>query len=111
MAQSFEAAHVKRDVVVDDEDRSRAVISGIADICDDPIKRISMEVPASHLDDRAEAAIVGASARGFDHIHLPPENRVAFEHPSIAIGQIYLTAFETIHWSLRIVIEAVTAAK
>src|SRR5262245_11366922 len=39
-----------------------------------------MEVPAAHLDNRAEAAVEGAAARGFNDIHLSPEYRVAAQH-------------------------------
>ena len=47
-----------------------------------------MKVAAAHLDDRAEAAVVGAAARGLDDVDLPAEQRVAVEHARGAIGQL-----------------------
>ena len=42
--------------------------------------RKAVEVAAAHLDDRAEAAVEGAAARGLDDVDLPAEHRVAGEH-------------------------------
>ena len=50
--------------------------------------RIGVEVPAAHLDDRAEAAVEGAAARCFDHVDLASEQRIALEHARAAIGQL-----------------------
>jgi hypothetical protein len=35
-----------------------------------------MEVAAAHLDDRAEAAVVGAAARRLDDVDLPSPSKV-----------------------------------
>ena len=43
--------HVQRDVVVDQEDRSRAALPGVRDVGHDALDRIGVEVAAAHLDD------------------------------------------------------------
>ena len=62
LAQRREAVHVECDVVVDDEEDARAAAPRIGDVLDDPRHREAVEVAAAHLDDRAEAAVVGAAA-------------------------------------------------
>ena len=49
--------------------------------------RVRVEVPAAHLDDRAEAAVEGAAARRLDDVDRPAEQRVAAEHARAAVGQ------------------------
>ena len=49
--------------------------------------RYGVEVPAAHLDDRAEAAVVGAAARRLDDVDRPAEQRVAGQHARGAVGQ------------------------
>ena len=50
------------------------------DVGEHALDRIRVEVAAAHLDDRAEAAVEGAAARGLDDVDLPAEQRVAGEH-------------------------------
>ncbi len=47
----------------------------------------SVKIPAAHLDDRAEAAVVGAAPRGLDDVDWTAEHRVAVEHAGGAIRQ------------------------
>ncbi len=61
-AESFEAFYVQGDVVIDQEDGAGAVIAGVANVGEDAIERVGMEVAAAHFNDGAEAAIVGAAA-------------------------------------------------
>ena len=46
-----------------------------------------MEVAAAHLDDRAEAAVVGAAARRLDDVDRPAEQRVS-QHASRAVRRL-----------------------
>ena len=46
----------------------------VADIRQHALDRIGVEVAAAHLDNRAEAAIEGAAARGFDDVDLRPSS-------------------------------------
>ena len=69
-AECLKTMDVQRDVVVDDENRARAVLTSIADIGKHAVERVSMKVAAAHLDDGAETAVEGAAARGLDHIDL-----------------------------------------
>ena len=79
-AEGLEAAHVERDVVVDQEDDLRAVIARVGDVGDHASHLAGVEVPAAHLDDRAEAAVERAPARGLDHVHRIAEERVPLQH-------------------------------
>ena len=88
---------LRRDVVVDDEDGARAVVAGVANVGQHAVERVGVEVAAAHLDDRAEAAIEGAAARGLDHVDLPAQHGVAAEHAGVALGQADLVAFEAVH--------------
>src|SRR5208283_5422823 len=83
LAQRLEAPHVQRYVIVDQENRSSAVIAGIANVRQHAVERVSKEVAAAHLDDGTETAIVGAAARGLDYVHLPAEQRISLEHACI----------------------------
>ena len=57
--------------------RRRAVGARVADVVEHAAEVEDVEVAAAHLDDRAEAAVEGAAARGLDHVHLPAQQRVA----------------------------------
>ena len=61
-AERLEPADVQRDVVVDEEDGPRAVVPRVADVGQDPLERVGVEVASAHLDDRAEAAVERAAA-------------------------------------------------
>ena len=50
------------------------------DVGHDAVDAVRMEVPAAHLDDRAEAAVERAAARRLDDVDLPAEERVAAQH-------------------------------
>src|SRR6202030_2669229 len=90
----FKTSHIQRDVVVDEENGSSAVIAGVANVVQHAVERVGVEVAASHLDDGAETAIVGAAPRGLDYIHLPAHQRVSREHSRIAIRRADLAVFE-----------------
>src|SRR5712692_2008119 len=75
VAERFEAMHVERNVVVHEKDGPGTVVTSVADVGQDTLKRVGVEVAAAHLDYRAEATVVGAAARGLDHIHLPAKQR------------------------------------
>ena len=77
LAQRLEARDVQRDVVVDEKDRARAAPPGIGDVRHHALDRPRVKVAAAHLDDRAEAAVVRAAARGLDDVHGPAEQRVS----------------------------------
>ena len=49
----------------------------VGDVGEHALDRIRMKVAAAHLDDRAEAAVERAAARGFDDVDRPAEQRVA----------------------------------
>ena len=61
-ADRLEATHVDRDVVVHDEDRARPPGARVPDVVEHAVDGPGVEVAAAHLDDRAEAAVVGAPA-------------------------------------------------
>src|SRR5574337_315075 len=107
LAEGLEPPHIEHDVVIDDEDRPCAVVTGIADVRNHPVKRVGVEIPAAHLDDRAEAAIERTAARGLDDIDLSPECGVSAEYPRVAVRQSYLATFQVADRSVRIVTEAV----
>ena len=69
-----------------------------------------MEVASAHLDNRAEAAVEGAAARGLDHVDLPAQERVAAEHPHVAPRRPDLAVFEAAHAPREVVAESVGAA-
>src|SRR5208282_1102901 len=96
LAQRLEAPHVQRYVIVDQENRSSAVIAGIANVRQHAVERVSKEVAAAHLDDGTETAIVGAAARGLDYVHLPAEQRISLEHACIAVRRADFAVFEPV---------------
>ena len=85
--ERLEPLDIERDVVVDEEDRARAVPACVGDVGQDAIDAVDMKVPAAHLDDRAEAAVVGATARGLDDVDRPAHQRIAAEHAGAAVGE------------------------
>src|SRR5262249_450544 len=52
--ESLESSHVQGDVVVDEEDRPGAVRARVANIGDDAVEVVGVEIAPAHLDDRAE---------------------------------------------------------
>ena len=56
------------------------MIARVGDVGDHASHLAGVEVPAAHLDDRAEAAVERAPARGLDHVHRIAEERVALQH-------------------------------
>src|SRR5262245_25803627 len=89
LAKRFEPTHVQHDVIIHDENRTRAVISSIANVGDHSIKRVGEKITATHLDDRTEAAIEGAAPRRFDYISLAAEHAVPLQYSRIAIRWSY----------------------
>ena len=73
------------------------------DIGEHALEREGVEVPAAHLDDRAEAAVERAAARGLDDIHLAAEHRVAAEHARGAVRQGDLLSRQPAHRPVRVV--------
>ena len=110
LAQRFEAPDVERDVVVDEEDRPRAVAARVGDVGQHAVDAVGVEVAAAHLDDRAEAAVVGAAARGLDDVHLAAEQRVAAEHARGAVRQPQRLGREPRDRPVGVVHEAVRAS-
>jgi hypothetical protein len=87
VAQRLEPLDVQGDVVVDDEDRLRAVTAGIGDVGHDALDRVRVKVTAAHLDDRAETAVKRTAARGFDHVHRPAHEGIAAEDTGATVRQ------------------------
>ena len=90
-AQDLEARDVNRDVVVHEEDGPGAAIARVGDVRDHAIDGKAVEIPPAHLDDRAEAAVERAPARGFDDVDGSAHHGVAGEHPAAAIRQTDVT--------------------
>ena len=68
------------------------------------IEGIREEVAATHLDDRAETAIVGAAARSFDHVDLTSQKGVALEDTRhLASGRLISPLFQSMGRTSRIV--------
>ena len=84
----LEPRDVERDVVVDQEDRARAAAPRVGDVRQDAREVEGVEVAPAHLDDRAEAAVVGAAARGLDDVDRPAEEGVAGQDARGAVGQL-----------------------
>ena len=49
--QRLKALHVECDVVVHNKDGARPMGAGIADICEDSIKRVSVKIASAHFND------------------------------------------------------------
>lgn len=73
----FESRDVERDIVIDEENRSRAMFVSVTNVIDDAVDVEAMEIPAAHLDDRTETAVECAAARSLDNVDLPSQKRVA----------------------------------
>ena len=69
----------------------------VGDVGQHAIDRPGVKVPAAHLDDRAEAAVVGAAARRLDDVDRPADERVARQHPCGAVGQRHVLAGQAAH--------------
>ena len=110
LTEGFEPSDIKRNVIVNDEDRARPVFVGIADVGNYPVKGVGVKVASAHLDDRTEAAIKSTAARGFDYVGLPPECHIAFQDACLAIGRANFAALETAHTAIRVVIKPVAAS-
>src|SRR5208282_3193654 len=103
LAQRLETPHVQRNVVVDQENGSSAVIAGVANILQHAIEGVGVEVAAPHLEDGTEAAIVGAAARSLDYIHLPAEQRISVEHAGVAVRRSDFAVFEPVRRTVGVV--------
>src|SRR4030095_1627015 len=57
------------------------------DVGEHALDGIWMEVTPAHLDDRTEAAIERAPARGFHHVDAPAQQRVVGEDPRVTVWQ------------------------
>src|SRR5579864_2396374 len=101
-AERLKAVDVQGDVVIHNKEGAGAVVAGIADIRQHTVKTEGMKVAATHLNDRAEAAIVCAAPRGLNHVHLASHQRVAFEHAGGAIGQTDITALNPMSRPVRV---------
>src|SRR5215510_1734437 len=80
-------------------------IARAADVGQDPVEGEGVEVAPAHLDDRAEAAIERAAARGFHHVDLAPQELVALQNARIALRRPDLAVDETVDRTVRIVVE------
>ena len=107
IAERAEALDVERDVVVDDEDRARAVVARVLDVREHALEAAAVEVAPAHRDDRAEAAVEGAAARGLDDVDRLAEQRVAGEHARLALRQAQRVVLERPDRPRRVVAEAV----
>ena len=67
------------------------------DICENALDGPRVEVPSAHLDDRAEAAVEGAAARGLDDIDRAADERIAVQHTRGAIREANLLAGQRAH--------------
>ena len=97
MAQLFEPVYVEGNVVVYEEDCPGSAVAGIANVTQHAFKRVRVKVAAPHFDDRAETAVIRATARSLDHIHLAAQQGVALEHPSTTIRRADLIIFQAMH--------------
>src|SRR6266478_8379437 len=105
-AQRFEPSDIERDVVVDQEDGLRPMGPRIADVSQDPIEGIRVEIAPAHLDDRAEAAVERAPPGRLHDVHLAANHGIARENAGIPIGRLDLTAFQTCYGTVGIVEKA-----
>jgi hypothetical protein len=64
----------------------------------------------SIIENRAEAAVECAAARGLDHVNLAAEERIAAEHPHVAPRRPDLAVLETAHTPRGVVAESVGAS-
>src|SRR5215469_4082753 len=102
-AERLKTVDVEGDVVIDHEKCLGSVLAGVADVGQDPVERIGMEVAPTHSDDRAEAAIEGTATRGLDHVDWLAQHGVALEHARATFGKAYVAVVKSVHRPLRIV--------
>src|SRR5262249_12011012 len=102
-AKRLKTVDVEGDVVIDHEKCLGSVLAGVADVGQDSVERIGMEVAPTHRDDRAETAIEGAAARSFDHVDWLAQHGVSLEHARAAFGKAYVAVVKSVHRPLRIV--------
>ena len=84
-AEGLEAGDVERDVVVDEEDGAGAARARVGNVVEHPRNREAMEIPAAHLDDRAETAVERAAPRRLDDVDAAAHHRVAGENAGSAL--------------------------
>src|SRR5262249_56781236 len=87
LAQRLEPSHVERDVVVDEEYRASAASPGVGDVGQHAIDAVHMKIPAPHLDDRAEAAVVRTTTRRLDDVDGTAQPRATAYHPRTPLLQ------------------------
>ena len=109
-AQGFEAPNVQRNVVVDQENGSSAVIVGVANVLEHAVEGVGVEIASPHFDDGTEAAIVGAAARSLDYVHLPAQQRVSLEHTRIAVRRADFAVFQPVRRPVEVVHPPVTVS-
>src|SRR5258708_773956 len=97
MAKGLETMYVERNVVVHQENGTGTVVSCVSDVSQDAFESVGVKVASAHFDDRAETTVVGATARGLDHIDLASEERIALEHAGFTIGQADLIVFQPMY--------------
>src|SRR5215831_8514808 len=102
-AKRLKTVDVEGDVVVDHEESLGSVLAGVADVSQDSVERIGMEVAPTHSDDRAETAIECAAARGLDHVDWLAQHGVSLEHARATFGKAYVAVVKSVHRPLRIV--------
>src|SRR5437016_14236323 len=106
-AKRLEARHVEGNVVINEKNSRRAVVSSVADVLDYPFEGISVELATAHRDNRAETAIKRTTARGFDDVDLAPKHGITAQNAGVAVRQPYLTAVKIADRSIRIVVETI----
>ena len=111
VAKCLEPLHVKRDVVVYDENCTRAVVVSISYVSDYAVEGIGVEVSAAHFDNRAETAIKRAAAGSLYDINRPAQHCVTTEDPRVAVGWSDLTAVKATNLAVLILVKAVAASE
>src|SRR5215475_16067200 len=108
LAECCKAPDVEGDIIVDEEDRTGAMVARVADVRQHPVQGVRMKVATAHRDDRAEAAVEGAAAGGLDHVDLSTQGGVPGEYPCGALRRANITALEATHRARCVVDKAVT---
>src|SRR5215470_1393781 len=67
-----------------------------------------MKVAASHLDNRAETAVIGAAARSLDDVYLATEQGIASEDASSALGQANVAILQSMRLGKRVMDPSLT---
>jgi len=73
------------------------------DVGQDAVEGEGVEVAPAHLDDRAEAAIERAAARGFHHVDLPARTR-SLQDAGVTIRRPDLAVAEAVNGTIRVVV-------